>query len=45
MEELVNQLNDLPTSTIEVRASDAEHTPDRTEIAPICQCQCSDCSR
>ncbi|WP_157429460.1 hypothetical protein [Actinomadura oligospora] len=46
MEEIINELNDLPTSTIEVRASDTEQTTDGTDAAPFyCGCGGTDCSR
>ncbi|MEV5574317.1 hypothetical protein AB0L06_30145 [Spirillospora sp. NPDC052269] len=38
MEEIIDQLNDLPTGTIEVRPSDAEQATDPTETAPVCGC-------
>lgn len=42
MQDLINQLNDLPTGALEVRVADVERTPDTD--APICACTCG-CSK
>ncbi|WP_157429457.1 hypothetical protein [Actinomadura oligospora] len=48
MEELISQLNDLPTGTIEVRAADAQQTSAVPGLPPCdcnhCTCECTSCT-